>query len=214
MVDLYGKKFGRLTIIEPTEKRCGGFIVWKCQCDCGKIAYVSSGNLCSGNTKSCGCLRKEQLPELRITHGMSNSSIYCCWRNMLQRCENPNHVGYKNYGGRGIKVCERWHTFENFLKDMEECPKGLTIERKNNDGNYNSKNCIWATPKKQANNRRPISHGLTKQKCFFARHKLGFFRISNSLRAFAKEFGLNHENISACLRNKQRTCKGWTFTYY
>jgi hypothetical protein len=88
------------------------------------------------------------------THGRTRDSMHRAWVNMRQRCLNPHDRRYKDYGGRGIKVCERWMKFENFVADMGERPAGLTLERKNNDGDYEPGNCCWATPKQQANNRR------------------------------------------------------------
>jgi len=154
--DLTGQRYGRLIAINSTDEKKGGSIVWKCLCDCGNLTVVPVSGLRSGNTRSCGCLNKEtSVNNLNpTTHGMSKTKIYKVWVDMLNRCRSKNSKDYERYGGRGITVCKRWLRFESFYKDMGDRPEGLTIERKNNNGNYELSNCKWATQKEQCNNKR------------------------------------------------------------
>ena len=152
--DISGSKIGRLTVLEFGGRSESGQSMWNCKCDCGNTLSVAAGNLQSGHTISCGCYREEIRPTLAATHRLAGTPEHNSWAGMKQRCLNPKCHKYPSYGGRGITVCERWMTFENFLSDMGNRPRGTSIERKNNDGNYEPGNCIWATPKQQANNRR------------------------------------------------------------
>lgn len=147
-----GETFGELTALRIIPKSRTHTTRWLCRCSCGVEIAVISGSLRGGNTGSCGCKTAEWRS---LKHGMTKTPTYRGWHGMRQRCANPKATGFKNYGGRGIKVCERWLDFENFLADMGERPEGRTLDRfPNNDGNYEPGNCRWATSKQQADNKR------------------------------------------------------------
>ena len=150
--DLRGTKFGRLTV---KGKISGGQnSKWLCECECGKITVVLRTNLKNKNTLSCGCFAEERHREKVVTHGLSNHRIYNVWRSMVNRCSNPKNIGFDNYGGRGITVCERWKKFENFIEDMGLPEEGLDIDRINNGKGYFKENCRWVTRKQNARNTR------------------------------------------------------------
>lgn len=157
-IDLIGQKFGRLAVKERSENDKEGKVQWLCLCDCGELTIVRRSNLRSGNVNSCGCLQKELASQRAIknftTHKHTNTSTYGTWKQMIQRCTNPKHIGYKYYGGRGIKVCKRWLKFKNFLEDMGERPLNRSIDRINNNLGYCKENCRWATNYEQSTNKR------------------------------------------------------------
>ena len=184
--DVKGNRFGRLVVVEEAERGKYKELRLICKCDCGNIKNVSRAHLLGGDVNSCGCWRKE----FKKTHGMSHTRTYQTWENIIDRCCNANNDRYGDYGGRGIKVCERWKAFENFFADMGERPTGKTIDRKDCNGDYDPKNCCWSTPKEQQRNRRKnktVQYG-GKIKC---------------LAEWAECLGIN------CSTLRKRLSRGW-----
>lgn len=187
---LEGKTIGRLSVLRPV-REVGKGIKYACVCTCGTKVTVGGQSLRLGTTQSCGCLKRERLLAANLRHGKSKTRIHNIWSSMLQRCNDDNCAAYPGYGGRGIKVSEEWHVFEIFYRDMGEPPKGLTLERKKNDGNYSKDNCEWASRCKQANNRR-------------SNRMITFDGRMQSLASWAHEAGLKPKILW------QRLHRGWS----
>lgn len=170
-------------------------ILWLCKCDCENKTIVRGSSLKIGDTKSCGCLQKETISKINTKHNHSKrgkiTQTYESWHQMIQRCINTDHKYYKDYGGRKIKVCLLWMKFENFLEDMGKAPKGLQLDRIDNNKGYYKRNCRWTTPREQSRNRRTnilITHE-NKTQC---------------IAAWAEEYGILQATI------RYRLNHGWS----
>lgn len=161
--DIAGKRFGRLVAVSVEEIKAGYRVYWLCRCDCGVVKSIRADGLASGVVQSCGCLGKERRAEASIkactTHGMASAGYkrspeYRSWSQMKVRCLVPTNHKYKDYGARGVAVCESWMSFENFYHDMGPRPQGTSLDRIDVNGNYEPGNCRWADAKTQRNNRR------------------------------------------------------------
>lgn len=156
--DMAGLTFGRLTVQSIDHIKDGQGAMWRCACSCGESTVVLGAHLRSSRVLSCGCYRKDNTRNRKTTHGAARvgqkTRAYMVWESMRSRCETPTAKEFKDYGGRGVKVCKRWSLFENFIADMGEPAPGMTLERKKNSGNYEPGNCTWETRLVQANNTR------------------------------------------------------------
>lgn len=194
-VDLINKRFGRLVVIKQAYDIGEKQTRWLCTCDCGKEKIVRGSSLRSCRTQSCGCLNVEKTKQRFTKHGHNKkgktTKTYKSWECMIRRCTNPNYSYYSNYGGRGIKVCQRWRQFANFLEDMGEVSEGYQIDRIDNNGNYCKLNCRWATKRQQMRNTRK-NHLIThngKTQC---------------IATWAEEFEINQ-----CVLGR-RISRGWS----
>jgi hypothetical protein len=212
--DLAGQRFGCLTAA-ACERRCNAagrsVIYWPCGCVCGNETVVRASNLRSGGTQSCGCRQRERAHAAQFRHGESGArssgrrakptSEYSTWKGMLRRCEDVNNPDYKNYGGRGITVCERWHDYRNFLTDMGRCPPDLALERINNDLGYGPSNCKWATYKEQNNNKRVRTWGTWAKK--LSDYEVRRIRLDPRFhRVIAQDYGVTRRVICAVKRRR------------
>lgn len=184
--DLTGQKFGRWTVNHFDGRIARGMAVWSCTCECGEIRKIPASRLLTGHSKSCGCLSQER----KTIHGMQATKIYTVWENVIQRCNNPRHPSYKNYGGRGIRVCERWLSAKNFIEDMlPTYQPGLTLDRIDNEGDYEPANCAWRSRREQSNNTR------TNRWIEFNGERL-------TMSQWSKKLGINHQTIHDRLKKR------------
>lgn len=163
--NLLGKRFTRWIVHEAVNLRDANGaskLRWKCQCDCGAERLVGSAQLLNGESKSCGCYNRDRAADALRTHGKTKTRVHRAWAAMKRRCLNSNATQYKHYGGRGITICERWLTFENFYSDMGDPPEGMTLDRIDTNGPYSAKNCRWADQKTQHRNRRCVKLNVEK----------------------------------------------------
>lgn len=210
--DLTGQVFGRLTVIGYVGQNKHRNLRWLCACLCGNIIPVDSGNLHKGNTKSCGCLHREQLRKRSTVHGMTGTQAYYSWYDMIRRCENPQYSRYKNWGGRGITVSEEFHDFQVWYNHIGPWPgPGYSQDRIDNEGNYEYGNIRWATAKEQANNQRDRKN----QHWFFAFDlKTGEWYEANNRKKFAREHNLESTSISYSLSSTHKPHKDrWIFEF-
>lgn len=185
MKDMTGKRFGRLTVIEPAFVDARGEWHWACKCDCGNLKTVAGNKLRSGNTRSCGCLQTEERGKGKITHHKTDTKLYIIWLNMKARCGNPKNTMYYRYGGRGITVCQEWiHDFAEFMKWAESAgyQEGLSIERIDVEKGYSPENCRWIQKKDQWLNRSDS-------------HRLTAFGKTQTMKEWSEETGIKLDTI-------------------
>ena len=183
-INITGHRFGKLVAVKQVEN-ISGRVAWLLDCDCGGTKITTTQRLRKGKTKSCGCV------VTNTTHGFSNTDVYRRWAGFLQRCTNPSNPAFHNYGGRGITVCERWESFENFYADMGDPPPGKTLDRIDNDGPYSPENCRWASRKRQQRNRRDLS-------------LITFNDKTQCMAEWAEELGMKRDTL------RQRFRNGWS----
>ena len=188
--DLTGKVFGHLTAISCERNDAHGNKIWRCVCECGNYAYVTASHLLSGHTRSCGCIVSQRLTKRNTTHGQSSERLYRIWKAMRQRCNNHNHAAFKRYGGRGIKVCDGWKEFGVFQEwaISHGYSDVLTIDRINNNGNYEPSNCRWVTLKEQQDNRS-------------SRREITFNGQRKTLTEWSKIAGINISTLHGRLKS-------------
>lgn len=199
LVDMSGERYGRLTVIERGEPVVGKDgrtrTRWVCKCDCGNTTLVLRENLLSGITKSCGCLRRETSSIVNMSHGLRRTRLYSIWTNMCTRCNNPNNPRYSDYGGRGICVCPEWDddfmAFNNWAY-ANGYSDDLTLDRMDNDGDYEPSNCRWVSYKEQNNNTRK-------------NHCLTYMGKTQTVSQWSKEIGIPYITLLARINSY-----GWT----
>lgn len=183
--DLSGMRFGKLLVVGRYGGPCSAFKMrWECICECGEVRFIRTVSITSGNSKSCGCVRKSSWKRVITKHGLTNHPLYSTWREMKKRCTNPKHKAFSNYGGRGILVCERWMSLNNFVEDMGAKPSPIhELDRENNDGNYEPGNCRWVTKSVQSRNKR-------------TNHRIEFLGKTKCLADWSRDLGIGRGAIS------------------
>lgn len=191
-IAMIGKKYNRLFVVSVASRLNGRPYKMNCICDCGTKKEVNYGAILTGASKSCGCLKKEHLIKYNFKHGYGGTKIHDTWKAMIDRCFNPKNKNFNRYGGRGIIVCNEWLIFDNFLHDMGEPQKHLSIDRIDNNGNYSKDNCRWATHTQQERNKstNAIFTHNGKTMC---------------MKEWAEYIGINYSTLA------NRLYRGWTF---
>ena len=186
--DITGKQYGKLTAIKRVGSDKWGGSLWLCKCECGNEKVISCGHLKSGASQSCGCVRIERTKQANTRHSMTDTRLYRAWHHIKNRCTNPNVDGYKDYGGRGIKMCDEWQDFINFKEWAlnNGYTDTLTIERIDVNGNYEPSNCKWATMKEQQNNKRN-------------NHLVTYKGITKTIAEWSEEKGIKYGTLYARL---------------
>lgn len=192
MKNILGQKFGRLEVIASADSNSCGQARWSCRCECGGECVVVGGKLRSGHTQSCGCLQSERTKAAATTHALSGHPLYFVWKNMMARCFKRDNPHFRNWGGRGITVCDKWRTLEGFIEDMFPSFRSeMSIDRIDNDGNYEPSNCRWATKTQQGRNTR---------RSIVAETEFGSFQIGDA----SERFGISKKVLDWRVR------KGWS----
>lgn len=188
-IEMTGLRFGRLTVLKDSGRRKDRKIVWTCACDCGKTVDVIGTSLRSGLTQSCGCLKQEVITK----HGESGTKLYSHWEGIIDRTTNSNNSRSHRYMERGITVCDEWREYQNFSKWAKEngYSEELSLDRINNDGNYEPNNCRWVDMKTQGNNRS-------------TNNNIEFDGKTQTLTQWAEELGINKSTLS------KRIHRGWS----
>ena len=191
-----GDRFNRLTLIKPDRK-----YHWLCKCDCGKEKVIAKSHIINNDVRSCGCLRIETTKARLTKHGGAKTPLWCCWISMIRRCYKPNATGYKDYGGRGITVCDEWkNDFSRFREFAlsNGYNSSLEIDRKDNNGNYEPSNCKWSTSLEQARNRRNVKLTIIKVLIIRNLFKIGAF----TRKELAQIFNQRYYNICMIISNR------------
>jgi hypothetical protein len=192
-LDLVGKKFNRLLVVKKAGRK-NYKVMWECVCDCGNTTFVNTFYLINSKIRSCGCLHKEQLIERNTTHNQRHTKLYETWKKMRDRCNRPNATQYKDYGGRGIKVCEEWDKSFQAFYDWSYAngyDDNLTIDRIDNNKGYSPDNCRWATYKEQMRNKR-------------TNHIITYKNQPQCISKWCEELNLSYSAVTGRLR------RGWS----